>query len=169
MTSHKATGKQKPRLLVIGVGNSYRGDDAAGLLVVRLLRDMGLNSSITVEQSGEGSALMETWKGAEAVILIDAVSSGGAPGEILRLDPVSQPLPAQMFHSSTHAFRLPDAIEMARALNELPPQVLIFGIEGSNFEAGSRLSPEVRAALPELAKRVLKEVEELNDGIRHGE
>ena len=163
------TGTQKPQLLVIGVGNPYRGDDAAGLLVAGVLKDMGLDSSMIVQQSGEGSALMETWKGAEAVILIDAVSSGGAPGEIHRLEPVLQPLPAQMFHSSTHAFSLPDAIEMARALNELPPRLLLFGIEGRNFQAGAELSPEVSAAVPQVAKQVVKEVDKLNAGIRHGE
>lgn len=163
------TGTQKPQLLVIGVGNPYRGDDAAGLLVAGVLKDMGLDSPMIIQQSGEGSALMEAWKGAEAVILIDAVSSRGAPGEIHRLDPVRQPLPAQMFHSSTHAFSLPDAIELARALNELPPRLLVFGIEGRNFQAGAELSPEVRAALPQVAKLVLKEVEDLNNRIRLGD
>ncbi len=163
------TGQQKSRLLVIGVGNPFRGDDAAGLLVARLLKDMGLDSSMITEHSGEGAALMETWKGADAIILIDAVSSGGAPGTIHHLDPIHQPLPAQMFHSSTHAFSLPDAIEMARALNELPPRLLVFGIEGRNFQAGAELSPEVSDALPKVAKQVFNAVETLKIEIGQGD
>ena len=152
---------QKPRLLIIGVGNPFRGDDAAGLLVAQLLKNMGLHSAKIVEHSGEGASLMETWRGASVVILIDAVSSASVPGTIHRLEPVRQPLPAQMFQSSTHAFSLPHAIEMARALKELPPHLLVFGIEGLNFQAGAKLSPEVRAALPEVANRVRKAVETL--------
>ncbi|MEJ2008688.1 MAG: hydrogenase maturation protease [Acidobacteriota bacterium] len=163
------TGQQKPPLLVIGVGNRFRGDDAAGLLVVSLLRDMGLDSSLIIEHSGEGAALMETWKGADAVIMIDAVSSGGAPGTIHRLDPIRNPLPAQMFHGSTHAFSLPDAIEMARALDELPPRLLVFGIEGRNFQAGDEVSPELNKALPEVAKLVLKTMEALRAGTGNGD
>ena len=101
---------------------------------------------------------METWKGADAVILIDAVNSGSPPGTIHRLDPIGNPLPAEMFQSSTHAFSLRQAIEMARALNDLPPSVIVFGIEGQNFRAGTELSPEVSEALPELVRRVEEEV-----------
>jgi len=156
-------------MLVIGVGNAYRGDDAAGLLVARLLREMGLDSTMIMEHSGEGASLMEAWRGAGAVILIDAVSSGSAPGEIHHLEPILNPLPAQMFHSSTHAFSLPDAIEMARALNELPPRLLVFGIEGRNFQSGAELSPEVSSALPQVAKLVLKAVETLKTEIGQGD
>jgi len=163
------TVERKPRLLVIGVGNPYRGDDAAGLLAARLLIDLGLDPSLIAEHSGEGASLMEVWKGAEAVILIDAVSSGSPPGTLHRLDPVDQPLPAQMFQSSTHAFSLPQAIEMARALSELPPHLLVIGIEGRNFRAGDELSPEVTEALPKAARRVLEEVKNLQATLGHGD
>jgi hydrogenase maturation protease len=149
---------ERARVLVIGIGNPYRGDDAAGLLATRRLRAAGVDSSIVMEHSGEGASLMETWKGADAVIVIDAVSSGSLPGTIHRLEPLLQPLPAEMFQGSTHAFSLPQAIEMARALNALPARLVVFGIEGRNFQAGTELSPEVSGALPELTRRVLEEV-----------
>lgn len=162
-------GYQKPRLLIIGVGNPFRADDAAGLLVARLVKNMGLDSTVVVEHSGEGASLMEMWKSADAVIMIDAVSSGSAPGTIHRLEPDGNPLSAQMFHSSTHAFSLPDAIEMARALNGLPPRLLLFGIEGRNFQTGAELSPEVSAALPEIADQVREAAEILKTEIGEGD
>ncbi len=158
-----------PRVLIIGVGNPHRGDDAAGLQAVRLLRDMGVDASSLLEHSGEGASLMETWKGSGTVILIDAVSSGSAPGTIHRFQPATGPLPAQCFQSSTHAFSLPQAVEMARALDELPERVLIFGIEGRNFQAGAELSPEVSAAVPRLVREVFDEVEKLKHDPRNGD
>jgi hydrogenase maturation protease len=154
-------GHQKPRVLIIGIGNPYRGDDAAGVVAARRLKDAGLDSATVMEHSGEGASLMEAWKGRATVILIDAVSSGSPPGTIHRLDAINNPLPAQLFQSSTHAFSLPQAIEMARALDDLPPRLIVFGIEGHNFQAGGELSPEVSGALPELARRVLEEAASL--------
>ena len=161
--------QKAPQLLIIGVGNPYRGDDAAGLQAVRLLRDMGIDASNLLEHSGEGTALMEAWKGRATGILIDAVSSGSAPGTIHRLEPFNNPLPAQLFQSSTHAFSLPQAIEMARALDELPKRLLIFGIEGCNFRVGAELSPEVSAALPKLAREIFEEVENLKHDSQNGD
>lgn len=146
-----------PQLLIIGVGNPYRGDDAAGVLAARRLKDAELDSFTILEHSGEGASLMETWKDAGVVILMDAVWSGSPPGTIHRLEPLSNPLPAEMFQSSTHAFSLPQAIEMARALDELPRRLIVFGIEGQNFQAGTELSSEVSKVLPELVQRVLEE------------
>jgi hydrogenase maturation protease len=152
---------QTPRLLIIGIGNPYRSDDAAGVMAARRLKKAGLDPSLVMEHSGEGASLMEAWKGADAVILIDAVSSGNPPGAIHRLEPINNCLPAQMFQSSSHAFSLPQAVEMARALDELPSRLVIFGIEGSNFQAGTVLSPGVSQALPGLVRSVLEEVKRL--------
>lgn len=159
----------KPRLLVIGVGNPFRGDDAAGLRAARLLKGLETSNIAIVEHSGEGASLMETWKGSDVVILIDAVSSGQPPGTIHRLDPVHNPLPAEMFQNSTHAFSLPQAIEMARALGQLPLRLLVYGIEGGNFQAGAELSPEVSKALPNVALQVREEVKSAQAEIENGE
>ena len=160
---------QELRLLIIGIGNPYRSDDAAGVVAARRLKEVVLDSSLVMEHSGEGASLMETWKGADAVVLVDAASSGSPPGTIHRLEPTRQPLQATMFQSSTHAFSLPQAIEMARALNGLPQTLVLFGIEGANFRAGEEMSPEVRAALPELTRRILKEVEYLRKTMKNGD
>lgn len=161
--------QDRPQLIIIGIGNPFRGDDAAGVLAARLLKKSGLDSTTVMEHSGEAASLIDTWKGANAVILIDAVSSGAPPGTIHRFEPISNPLPAQIFQSSTHAFSLPQAIEMARALGNLPPRLMAFGIEGRNFQAGAELSPEVSAALPEVVKQILSEVEALAASTARGD
>jgi hydrogenase maturation protease len=148
------------RLLIIGVGNFYRHDDAVGLVVARLLRATNLQRVAVIEESGEGAALMETWKGADTVVLIDAVHSGAEPGTIHRFEAHAQPIPSEFFHYSTHAFSLAEAIELARALGWLPPCVIVYGIEGKNFEVGVGLSPEVAKAVSEVAERIAQEVHE---------
>ena len=143
----------------MGVGNEYRRDDAAGLRVARSIRQRQPTSVSVTEQTGEGAALMEAWQGAPAVILIDAVHSGGKPGTIHRFEAHAQPMPAEFFHYSTHAFSLAEAIEMARALKRLPPRVVVFGVEGKDFTSGIGLSPEVETATQEVTTRILSELQ----------
>ena len=144
--------------LVIGIGNEYRGDDAVGLIVARRLRSQVPEGVRVFEESGEGAALMEAWRGADFVILIDAVHSGGKPGAIHRIDARAEEIPGNFFHYSTHAFSVAEAVELARALGELPPRLVLYGIEGKRFESGAALSPEVEAAAGETADRVKAEL-----------
>ena len=134
--------------LVIGLGNSWRGDDGAGPAVARSLRDE-VPARVHVYE-GEPVGLIEDWASADAVIVVDAVSSGAPPGTIHRLDPLAEPIPAALSQGSTHAFGLAETIELARALDRLPPRLTVYGIEGERFTAGEELSGRVRAAVDEL-------------------
>jgi len=146
------------KILVIGVGNDIRGDDGVGLEVARALLDLSPPDVTVIEATGEGTALMEAWKGYERVILIDATQSGSAPGDIHHFKAHQEPLPARFFHYSTHAFSVAEAVEMARALGELPPEVIIYGIEGENYTAGEGLSPEVERAASLVVERALQDL-----------
>ena len=148
-------------MLVIGVGNAYRRDDAAGLVMARRLWEAARAEVTLWEAGGEGTALMDAWEGAEAVILIDAVRSGAPAGTIHRLDARIETLPAAWFRYSTHAFSVAEAIALARALNRLPPRLIVFAVEGEHFDAGVGLSPEVERAVDGLVRRGLEEVDRI--------
>jgi hydrogenase maturation protease len=146
------------KTVVIGVGNEYRGDDGAGRAVARLLREQLPPEVALLEESGEGTALIEAWRGASLIILIDAVHSVGAPGTIHRIDASSAPVPTALFPCSTHAFGVAAAIDLARALHELPPRVVIYGIEAASFDQARALSDEVQRAVTALPARILEEL-----------
>jgi len=144
--------------LIIGLGNQYRRDDAVGLIVARRLKQRAPEHVRVLEESSEGAALMESWKDADAVILIDAVHSGAEPGIFRRLDAHRQPIPTEFSHCSTHTFSVAEAIELARALGQLPPRLIVYGIEGKIFEAGLGLSPEVEKAVQKVVECVLADL-----------
>ena len=100
---------------------------------------------------------MEAWEGAALVLLIDATRSGSPPGTIHRFDAHAEPLPSRFFHYSTHAFSVAEAVELARALDQLPPRLIVYGIEGKNYTAGEGLSPEVEKAADSVIPRVLQD------------
>ena len=146
-------------ILIIGIGNAYRGDDAVGLRVAQDIKKEAPDRVNVIEQSGDGAALMESWKDANTVILIDAVYSGAKPATIHRFDVHTQTIQTKFFHYSTHAFGIAEVIGLARALKQLPQNLIVYGIEGKCFEAGIGLSPEVEKAAQEVVTRVRHDIQ----------
>lgn len=146
------------RTLFIGVGNPFRSDDGVGRAVLRFLRPEIPVSVTLLEETGDGAELLEAWKGADRVILVDAVQSGAPPGTIHRFDARAEKLPAWFSRSSTHAFGVAEAIELARAMQDLPPHLVVYGVAGLDFSAGTELSPEVAQIVPQVARLILQEI-----------
>ncbi len=153
-----APAARRSSVRIIGVGNPFRGDDAVGILVARQLAGLDLPGVQILERSGEGTALMEAMQGCETLYLIDAMQSEASPGEILRFEAHDEPLPAHFSATSTHAFGVAEAIEMARLMGELPSKLIVYGIEGKNYAAGQNLSLEVEHAIPILVDRLREEL-----------
>ena len=146
-------------VVVIGVGNPDRGDDGVGPEVLARLAGRVPGGVRLMRLAGADPAeIMEAWSGSAGAILVDAMVSGVAPGTITRFDAVAGPLPAGVHLASTHVLGAETAVEMARALGRLPGRLVVYGVEGERFTAGSGLSPVVAAALPAAAERILEEV-----------
>ncbi len=136
---------------IIGCGNADRGDDAAGLVAARRLRELGIDAR---ELSGDMLALIDEWSDADEVILVDAVVTGAAPGATTTWDAGAVPLPSVSFPCSTHALGVAEVIELARAMQQLPAKVTVHGIEGQSFQPGRTPSPAVVHAAKQLAQKV---------------
>jgi hydrogenase maturation protease len=137
---------------VIGVGNRWRGDDAAGLVAAQRLRE-SLPDANVAELEGEPVSLLDAWDGDGQVIVLDAVVSGAEPGAVHRIDALEDELPDYMRRTSTHALGLAEAIELGRALDRLPDGLIVLGIEGSSFEAGDGLTPEAERGVAAAVDR----------------
>jgi hydrogenase maturation protease len=142
------------------VGNRWRCDDGAGLAVARRLSGTLPEGVLLLEREGEPTGLIDAWEGADAVWLVDAVSSGAAPGTLHRLDAGDRELPREVFRTSTHHVGLAEAVELARALGRLPSRTVVFGIEGESFDVGDELTSTVAAMIDRVAAAVREEVDE---------
>ena len=107
---------------------------------------------------GDLATALDVWKGHDAVVVIDAMRSGGRPGTIVRLRAHERALPLGFARSSTHSFGLAEVVELGRAMQALPASVIVYGIEGKSFALGEGLSPEVEPAVGEVVECVLREV-----------
>jgi hydrogenase maturation protease len=149
-----------PRLKVIGVGNAWRGDDAVGLLVARRLQAEQLPQVEVAECRGTVTAVREAWIDAAGVIVVDAVVSGGRPGAIYRFNAHGAGVPVELSRStSSHGWGVAEALALGKVFHELPPFLIIYGIEGQNFGPGQEVSQEVAAAIPEAVRRIRREIE----------
>jgi len=147
------------RRVVAGVGNAYRGDDGAGLEVAARLRGRLPADIELVRCVDEPSRLIEAWRGADAVIVVDAVASGAEPGTVHRFDASDGDIPERIFRSSTHAFGVGQAVALSRVLGHLPPRVIVYGIEGADFAAGEGLTDPVVDAVDRAVDAVLADIE----------
>jgi hydrogenase maturation protease len=146
--------------LILGVGNPLRGDDALGVLVAQQLQARtDLPPHVTVIDGGtEGIGLIPVMEIYRRVIVVDAVMMGLLAGTIRRftwdeihLGSVEQPL-------SLHQSDLTTTLLLAEALDSLPPELVIYGIQPQNTEWDQPLSQEIERALPILVEALIHEV-----------
>jgi hydrogenase maturation protease len=145
--------------LIVGVGNEYRSDDGAGISVARKIDSLGIAGVEIIVGIGDGTELINVWEGADVVYIIDCVRSGSRPGLIHRFNADSVSTKCHIFTgNSTHAFGVPESIELARRLGKLPTKVHIFGIECRSLSFGQDLSFEVETAVNEVVELIKGEV-----------
>ena len=156
MTS--ASGSQLNHI-IIGIGNDFQGDDGIGHHIAQRIRTLNPPNVTVLEESGEAANLMDAWSDADVVVIIDAMYSGRTLGMVRRFDASNTPLPKEFYsHFSTHSFGIADSLELARALGLLPTKVIVYGIEGKNFETGQGLSPEVDQSTDIVVEQILLDI-----------
>jgi len=144
-------------VLVVGVGNDLRGDDAIGLLVARRVKELETGARVAV-LLGDAADLVELMRGESRVVIVDAVADEGRAGRIHRVDASVGWTGPRQPEGSTHALGVSEALELARTLGCLPPRVTVFGVEGARFAIGDEMSAEVRGAEDEVVVAVMAEV-----------
>lgn len=145
--------------LVIGIGNPDRGDDAVGVQVARQVAAQRLD--VLALEFDDPSKALDAWTSEDTVVLADAISSGGRPGDIYVVDVKEQRLPEGNWSAGgTHALGLAAVVELARSLDLLPHKLVVVGVEAAQFDHGAEMSEAVEAAVPAAAARVLATIDD---------
>lgn len=146
------------RALVIGVGNTLRGDDGVGVYVARALACEPLPDVVEVLDGGtEGLSLLFEMERADRVILIDAADMEQSPGECRALDPEHLADGTQVRFSSLHGIGIAEVLALGRSVG-VEPDVTILAIQPADIQPRDGLSEALAARLPEyveLAKGLL--------------
>lgn len=147
----------RSQAVVIGIGNSLAGDDAAGLAVVRLLRHRTLPASTELVEAGVPDVgLLSLLEDRRVAVLVDAMLADLPPGTV-RTFTVDDLPPAQSLPCSLHGFGLVDMLKLGYLLHpeKMPRKLWLVGIQAGMMRPGdTALSPAVAAALPRAAEAV---------------
>jgi hydrogenase maturation protease len=140
--------------LVVGIGNTSCGDDAAGPEVA--LRVAGLDlPDVEVVVHGGPLALVEDLAEHAEVVVVDATAPRGEPGRVRVVEVGSTPLRFEPAFGSSHGIGVAEAVELARALGHLPRRLTLIGVEAAGFEVGAPLSSPVADRLDDAVRAVV--------------
>lgn len=158
-----------PKILIAGVGNELRQDDAFGILLAQKLQLEALfPPSVKVMEIGSAGIhlVQQLFDKYDVLVLLDIVKWGGKAGTIhfkevdvkdIALLPADE---KNEFLADMHYINPLKALMMAKALNVLPKLVLFLGCESKEHEEiGIGVSSAVQAAIPVAFKKIIEWIE----------
>jgi hydrogenase 3 maturation protease len=140
------------RTLIVGIGNTLKGDDGAGPLVCERLREAEISAEVIDTATVPENYIQPIVEKSPCnLIIIDAVDFGASPGAISLFKPER----LKSFAFSTHTLSPRLFVDMIRSQIEV--QVYFVGIQPENIRLGQPLSLPVSRAI-ECVGKVLAEV-----------
>ncbi len=153
----KTLKTEKPKVLILGIGNVLMGDEGIGVSVVNELEKTSLPAHVELLDGGVGSfLLLEPMQTAKKVILIDATIDGEKTGTVRRLRPrFSKDYPRTL---TAHDIGLKDLLDTFYLLGDTP-DVTLFAVSIPPLQDMTmQLSPELISIVPKIALMVIDEV-----------
>ena len=162
-------------VLVSGVGNELKGDDAFGIHAARRLStDPRKPENCIVQQTGIGGIhlVQELMRGYELLILFDAFDRGGAPGDLWLLEP-DLPKAEEMTHrerrdyfADVHYATPIRALTLAQSVGALPSIVRIIGCQPCHLDTfDTEMDNSVANAIPKAVDLAIEVMSNLHSSI----
>ncbi len=155
----QAKDSQPFRLAILGIGNEFNGDDAAGILVLRALSSkLGQRPNLLLLEAGTAP---ENFSGSlrrfqpDLVILIDSADTGSLPGTVTWLDVQD----TEGFSASTHS--LPPSVFASYLIQEFGCRVALLGIQVERVGFNEAIHHPIRLAIRKVVKGLLSELHSL--------
>lgn len=152
----------EPRTLLVGIGSPH-GDDQIGWCVADAMRSV-VSPAVEIREASTPSQLLDWLDRVDRLIVCDACQSrrralansrNDTPGFHRWQWPTLQ---VSMLRSAgSHSFGLPQVLQLAERLGSLPQDVIVFGVEGRQFDAFASLSPEVEHLIGQVADEIADE------------
>jgi hydrogenase 3 maturation protease len=145
-----AKDKESLHLAILGIGNEFNGDDAAGVLVLRALRArLGQQPGLLLLETGTAP---ENFAGSlrrfqpDLVIFLDSADMGMLPGAVTWVDWRN----TEGLSASTHS--LPPFVFASYLVQELGCRVALLGIQVGRVGFNEAINPPVRLAIRQVAQ-----------------
>jgi len=146
-------------ILVLGIGNVLLTDEGVGVRTLKELeRRFSFPANVELLDGGTaGIELLRHIRNRDCLIIIDAMKSGQVPGTIVRV--AGEEVPAAFrTRISPHQLGLSDLLAAAMLTDELPKNLILFGVEPESIDIGLDLTETVEANLGKLIEAVADEL-----------
>ncbi len=150
--------KAETNILVLGIGNILLSDEGAGIKVIEQLQQQyKIPDAIEVTDGGTMGVELLPWiEKRSHIIIVDAIRSDNPPGSVLKVDDV----PAFFQNKiSPHQIGITDVLAMAYILDDLPPSVILIGVEPETLSGGIELSETISGKIDTMVDMVVSEIE----------
>jgi hydrogenase maturation protease len=144
------------KTLIVGIGNMLCCDEGVGVQVIQQMEFMELPGHIELLDMGTSTMdLITHLEGVKKLIVINAMKTGGSPGEIHKFKPEDL-MPKGEEPISLHEVNLLETLTMAKQMG-MEIDTVIIGVEPKVIDWGLELSDEVKKKIPAIIEAVLKE------------
>ncbi len=145
-------------MAIVGVGSDMRGDDVAGIEVVRRLRRKLESSKVLLIEGGvtpeNFTGQMRRFKPTH-VLLIDATDFGSEPGDVVLAEP--EAIVGQSI--STHTLPLSILADYLR--EQTGAKIMLLGIQPARAQMGAKMSEPVKDAIERVKEALMGELSSL--------
>lgn len=145
-------------ILLVGVGNEFRADDAAGMLTVRAAASRLGELVRAIEATDDLTRVIDHLQDGDRVLFIDAVVSSDPPGTIKTFNLLRRSLPSDVRMVMSHAVSIPQVIDLAKAAGVTLQSAHLVGIAVDCLGYGTEVCEPVRrgiaAAVAEIERLV---------------
>ncbi len=144
----------KGRVLIVGIGNSFRGDDGAGPALIKGLKSkVPADCQLFLMDVGE---VPENFLGKmvkcspDTILFVDAVDFGASAGSVKLID--AENLEEGSF--STHSSSLKLVIDYLK--REIETEIFLLGIQARSLKLSTGLSKPVTDTVEKIKEEVIK-------------
>ena len=150
--------------VVVGIGNSIRGDDALGLLAVRRASSSGRWPHVYFREFEETHGnLLEIFDGADRLVVVDTLTSdGGKAGEIRRLS-LTDLDPEKNAPYSSHQMGLARTLDLGKRLGlSIPEEGAVLALEiPAADDFTEEITPQGQEGLQRLERALAEEIDRI--------
>ena len=153
-------------ILVLGIGNVLLTDEGIGVRALNELeRRYTFPENVELLDGGTaGIELLRHIRNRDYLIIIDAMKFDQEPGTVSRVE--GQDVPAAFrTRISPHQLGLSDLLAAAMLTDELPKNLVLFGVEPESLNIGLDLTDTVEASLEKLTGAILEELRSIGCSI----
>jgi len=149
-------------ILVLGIGNVLLTDEGIGVRALKEIeRRYTFPANVELLDGGtSGIELLRHIRNRDCLIIIDAMKCGQAPGTVVRVEGNDVPA-AFLTRISPHQLGLSDLLAAAMLTDELPKNLVLYGVEPESIDIGLDLTETVEASVEKLTGAIVDELRSL--------